>query len=490
MSVSVDPLWGMASTFVETQYMLIHGGASGNSPPVGSTFALKLNTNWNTSQPDMEQLFSDFQGYNLASTLSSDNKTWFMIANSTPHKFFTGNGTWLTGNSSTSFTNKGGLGAATDPATGLIYVINGFSNNGSYSMLQYSLTTGTFNSIPMNPLMVTLVDSAVVWSTVRKSMLVYGGWRSGEGTLLQGLYEFVPDGGNGVWRLLPENGDTPVARKAHCLVPAYGGTKMILFGGFLGVGDRVSSDIYSLDMPTLTWTKLTDPGEPYARAYHACAVSNDMFISWGGADKNWNVTRNNPTLVYNLKKNVWQDTYSAKPEEGEWVPPLHDNPSSLSLAAIIGIVAGIIGIVLVVGAAIYYKKRRQCKPLSVSSAGGGSSADTNIKKDTFESLKSFKSLSDDGTESGHLMSAVGVQHKQQNAYQRDSTLSHSSLGALVTAQEHFYVAPATSAVADVEGDASMYRPNEIIVRGPQAILDMRGYQDCKSTARSPHTVLP
>ncbi|KAF9947721.1 hypothetical protein BGZ72_010343, partial [Mortierella alpina] len=151
-----DPtvVWGMASNFIEGRFMLVHGGtSSSSSPSVWQTFKLNLDTNWNTSQPDVVQLRDGSRGHNFASTLSSDNKIWFMVANSAPHKFYIGNGTWNDFEFSQPLTNKTGLRAATDPASGMIYVINGLSTNGSYSMLQYNIATDTSSSIPMDPRM-------------------------------------------------------------------------------------------------------------------------------------------------------------------------------------------------------------------------------------------------------------------------------------------------------------------------------------------------
>ncbi|KAF9938451.1 hypothetical protein BGZ67_000174 [Mortierella alpina] len=268
-------VWGMASTSIagpEGQLMLVHGGTPGQGvSPVRTTFALRLYTSWNTSQPDMEQTYDNFPGYNFASALSSDNKTWFMIANATPYKFNIDSATWTDFKFSLPLTNKTGLRASTDPVSGMLYFANGLFINGSYNMLQYNPTTDISSAISMDPRMFGLSDSAVVWSTARKSMLVHGGVLSNSGEVQQGLYEFVPNGGNGTWTLLSEQGAIPGPRRSHCLVPAYGGSKMILFGGFVKpvLGHHVSSGIYSLDLLTLTWTKLTDPGELYARAYHA-----------------------------------------------------------------------------------------------------------------------------------------------------------------------------------------------------------------------------
>ncbi|KAF9569223.1 hypothetical protein EC968_002631 [Mortierella alpina] len=468
--------------------MLVHGGMPNNGHnSVGRTFAINLTTNWNTSLPDITALRDDFQGYNIASALSSDNKTWFMMANANQHRFHIGNGTWSRDPSSSIFTERGGLGAATNPETGLIYILNGLSNIGSYSMRQYSLTTGSSNSIPMEPTMVNVSDSAVVWSTIRKSMLVHGGWSSTPATFLHGLYEFVPDGGNGEWKLLLDMGDIPERRKGHCLVPAYGGSKMILFGGQTASG--ASSHIYSLDVRTLTWTTLTDPGERYGRAYHACAVSNDMFVSWGGSYDGQNATSNNVTLVYNLKSNVWQTTFSPRPEDGEGAPP----HSSLVLAAIIGIVVGIIVILLLVGCVIYRQKHHQSELASDHPPGGGNSNSNNprtsMQKDALLSLQSLslKPGSDDGTEYGHLMAAEGVQYKQVHAHQRKSSLSHRSVDAPAITQQQYYYGASDSKVG-AEGDETIHRPSEIIYRGPHAVIDRSEYKDCKSTARGPQTI--
>ncbi|KAF9947722.1 hypothetical protein BGZ72_010344 [Mortierella alpina] len=371
----------------------------------------------------MEHLYGGFPGHNFASTLSSDNKTWFMVANSAPHKFYIGNGTWNDFEFSQPLTNKTGLRAATDPASGMIYVINGLSTNGSYSMLQYDIATDTSSSIPMDPRMVGLSDSAVVWSTARRSMLVHGGVLSDSGEVQQGLYEFDPDEGVGKWTLLSDKGDIPGPRRGHCLVPAYGGSKMILFGGLAKpeLGHHVSGGIYSLDILTLIWTKLTDPGELFARAYHACAVSNDMFVSWGGSDSYLHAINDNVTLVYNLKKNVWQTSYSPVPEEGLAEPPFGEEPfgvsSSVLQAAIIVTVIGCTGIVLVFGYIFCRRKQRRRKPFSAQSAGSmaadhrrGSSRSISTREHPFLSLEALETGEPDN---GFPMSAVGLQQEQQ-----------------------------------------------------------------------------
>ena len=110
---------------------------------------------------------------------------------------------------------------------------------------------------------------------------------------------------------------SPPHRKGACFVPAYDGSKMVLFGGFkvqVEEGPEVSteendngqrktkekkktktrnkkswiddeiaqSDIYILDVKSLTWSKGPTLSRLNARAYSACAASGDHFIAWGG----------------------------------------------------------------------------------------------------------------------------------------------------------------------------------------------------------------
>jgi hypothetical protein len=42
----------------------------------------------------------------------------------------------------------------------------------------------------------------------------------------------------------------------------------------------ISSDLYVLDLVTLTWTRAPDSGKP--RMYSVCTLYNGTFFSWGG----------------------------------------------------------------------------------------------------------------------------------------------------------------------------------------------------------------
>lgn len=70
------------------------------------------------------------------------------------------------------------------------------------------------------------------------------------------------------------------------MVPAYGGTKMVVFGGWqpptpIPQGEDYSSALYMLDVKSMSWTLLSD-GQVTGRRNMACTVVGDNFVTWGG----------------------------------------------------------------------------------------------------------------------------------------------------------------------------------------------------------------
>ncbi|RKY88223.1 hypothetical protein DRQ09_03225 [candidate division KSB1 bacterium] len=86
----------------------------------------------------------------------------------------------------------------------------------------------------------------------------------------------------GRWEKLITTGDIPSKRDAHSLVYDSRHHRMILFGGFYPV--KVMSDIYSLDLNTLEWKKISEGS--LARAYHSAVYDSIMnrMIVFGGED--------------------------------------------------------------------------------------------------------------------------------------------------------------------------------------------------------------
>ncbi|KAG0278455.1 hypothetical protein BGZ95_003954 [Linnemannia exigua] len=189
-------------------------------------------------------------------------------------------------------------------SAGDVYFINGWSTPTLGSAVM-NATTKTIRRIEAS---VPLSGGYVaVWSSLRKSILVYGGY-TGDVTpnvvAQRNLYELSLSNGTTppAFELKAEKGDLPLARYGHCLVEAYNGTKMVLFGG-----------------ATHKATGAEAVGA--SRMYASCAVTNDMFVAYGGArvdhrTKAWSMVKE-PLVVYNLKTSEWQMRFDTEQGQGQ-----------------------------------------------------------------------------------------------------------------------------------------------------------------------------
>jgi hypothetical protein len=108
-------------------------------------------------------------------------------------------------------------------------------------------------------------------------------------------------------------GPIPTPRKASCLVSAYGGTKLIYFGGYTKDRVELRPEIFLFDVATLTWTSGTIPPQKDQRGAAACGVSGDYFITWGGIGSHDEAGLKDTTAVYDMKTNLWTSSYVAAP---------------------------------------------------------------------------------------------------------------------------------------------------------------------------------
>ncbi|KAG0322779.1 hypothetical protein BGZ97_004092 [Linnemannia gamsii] len=341
------------------------------------TFSLDLSTTWEASKPNYTLMTTEGPtDYLITSTLISSDNVWIMISNAT------GSVLRLDGTvpawseqafAANTLSKDKGLVAATDPITGSIYIVNGGLENGAKRLFTFNKDLNLFKEI--NQLVPMESGFAGAWSVERKRMYIHGGIQS---TVLQSvLYEFLPSNDAPLIRFVPSTGDAPTARQGHCMVSAYGGAKMVVFGGF---GDSTTplGDIYILNTTSSTWTKGTDGGLSAARAHTACAVTNDLFVAWGGTQDGVNTITSNITIVYNLKTNQWQSTYSPLPYVASSPPTATASENGTgaglkptgtgtatnatsrgsNLGAIIGGVVGGLSVIAIVVALFVYRKRQ------------------------------------------------------------------------------------------------------------------------------------
>ncbi|KAG0206721.1 hypothetical protein BGX28_001866 [Mortierella sp. GBA30] len=201
-----------------------------------------------------------------------------------------------------------GHAAVSDPNTGYIYVIGGYSNNATYNtMTVLDPTTKTIVSQQSATAASSLTDIGAIWSTVRKTIMIFGGSRAPP----------APSSGLDMSNL---NEYDPVTQTWKTVVTS-DGSKIILFGGSLDTKTYFST-IYIFDVKTLEWTL----GQPAAdfRTRMACGFHAGQFIAWGGSSGDNRVTtmHSNIPIVYDLALNTWVDKYnSAAPEVPTGTPP-------------------------------------------------------------------------------------------------------------------------------------------------------------------------
>ncbi|KAF9132813.1 hypothetical protein BGX30_012521, partial [Mortierella sp. GBA39] len=179
------------------------------------------------------------------------------------------------------------------------------------------------------------------------------------------------------WTALPATGDTPRFRRRSCMVPAYNGTKMLLFGGEPS-NESSSGSLYILDVRNMIWSQATGLDPSLGRSAMACAVSGDNFIVWGGIRFISGGTPQDAPgamLIYNIHTGAWTDTFTRgthfDPNAPNPEPPGKDGKEgdvgsgeTNSNAAVIG--GGVAGVLVVIALVAFFviRRRRQTKEKS------------------------------------------------------------------------------------------------------------------------------
>ncbi|KAF9982086.1 Acyl-CoA-binding domain-containing protein 5 [Mortierella antarctica] len=366
----------MAYTTVDESTFYVQGGFSGYAIDktmelTDQFFSLDLTKNWTSSSPPWKQLTPastmtgpKVWGHSMVISKSSV-VIWSNQAAQGVFTFSLPDRTWgapvgLPIGFSTMFKLK----AALDPGTSLVYVPYGMGTG--ENMAVYSSNTRSYlPSAPMTPAVVIAPGSygySSVWSTQRNSVLVYGG-RTAVASANTLLAEYSPI--QKTWLRVETTGELPGELSGHCMVPAYNGTKMIVFGGN-HFTRGVQGSIYILDLKSLSWSKGAEAEPNHRRSDMACTASGDNFVAWGGETAGSNVNTFGTPIVYNLKTNAWTTEYLILPES---VPGSTPSPSpgstppsttkGINGAGIGGGVA--VAVILILAALFVYKRHRSRK---------------------------------------------------------------------------------------------------------------------------------
>ncbi|KAG0358886.1 hypothetical protein BG005_001701 [Podila minutissima] len=407
---------GASSVFIDGQQMFISGGTPdgvGGFSSTNQTFALDLSSRWDVASPRFTALpAGPVSDHNIPNALLGTT-SWLFFSHGQAFIYDIVQQAWRFNASVSNLAplESRMLEAVVDPGSGAVLIPGGYTSLGDhYSLMQYTTGDGTTTprSQPMPDSLAGIEGYAAVWSTRMKRMLVHGG-KGADGKLSGDLFAYDPsvavDGSTNYsatlppsWTLLAVNQQdglgekqAPSPRQGHCFVPAYGGTKMVLFGGFTNGSERqqqaqvASSDIFVFDVATLSWRKLSLPSEQdtgLGRAYAACAVSGDMFVVWGGMARGGDATyisatttvTQNVTFVFNLRLGKFMDRFDPQykgegPGDNSGIFQGDVSKTGTpSMAAVFGGIIGGLAVVFVLAAILfmYLKRRREQEESSLT----------------------------------------------------------------------------------------------------------------------------
>ncbi|KAF9378118.1 hypothetical protein CPB97_009781, partial [Podila verticillata] len=295
------------SVFVEGKAFYIQSGLT-TTGLTQQTFSISLASSWNTAKPSYTKLPNGINDYRFPNTLLDDGVSWFAVSNKV----------WLTYNINTgaitqraplnTYSGLLGLSAVLDRVSGEVVIPNGNTDSAQTTTLYITPSSLATRSDSQPGVPSGLVRYSLAWSESAQKEILFGGVTT-SGIYFSSFYQRNSSSG-GVWSPITATA-APSLRESACMVPAFNGTKLILFGGSAPL-DVPLSDVSIYDVAKNTWTAVSDGGPGRARSAHACAVSGDALIVWGGYSNS--ATRSPPAnvlAVYNLTTNLWTDTYNA-----------------------------------------------------------------------------------------------------------------------------------------------------------------------------------
>lgn len=436
-SSGITTLYGGQSVFIEGKGFYVHGGTTTDvsgtvkSPSSGQTFVIDLNNTWSIGSPNVRPLPTMYPSGGTGSTLFNNKKSWFLKATNAVHIFDIETESWVSEKVDNNINPHPSLSAIAVPMDNdYVYVINGYKDSTNATstavMMRYNIQSQLVE--PLHASMPVATDHVSIWNTLKGSAFIYGGADYTD----QSLIEFFPGDPKAVTSVQRSIfGDIPAGRFGHCMVEAYNGTQIYVFGGNTRQG--TTSDIYRIDAHSMRWTRLKAGPTYTARAFAACAVTNDMFVAWGGAT--WDpVTKlytvvTTPLVVFNMRTGEWPSTFDptfVNSTPPTWITPPESEAHSVPVGAIVG---GAVGVLLLVGAGVglVFDRRRKQQThrglpfMKVGGHDGGDDEDKHFKGGTKNGVSS--SSQSPAYKMNHLQAGngngngAGGESDQQHSYQ-------------------------------------------------------------------------
>ncbi|KAF9365795.1 hypothetical protein BGX34_008255 [Mortierella sp. NVP85] len=487
-----------ANSFIDGKALYVSSGGTKEGTLAQQTFMIDLSVSWNTTSPAYKKLVNGPTSNWIPSAISADGQKWFVFVNGIGYVYDTVGGQWTKAFQEPGANVPGffGRAATTDPETGLIYMPFGYLRpDNTWGMMIVDLTTNAYSAgNDMNFVAPDDNSYSVTWIPALKSLLY---------AYENNMFLFNPTTG---WKSF--NGPPGfTAQEGFCLVTSSSGSKVVLFGGYSLSLNATVGDMFILDVPTLTWKKGTSSPPRDVRRYHACALSNDQLIVWGGDTGSWLfvLPAEHLTMVYDLKTDKWVTNYVApiapaitsKPS-GNTTPSTTGTPSpsstpkdgasgiSKSTAITIGAIGGVLAFGFMLGGMFIYRARMG-RPKSSSAPAStlnssalpyddrhpGEGGDPNRRKETVQE--------------GSLGSSPILQGPQ--AYSGAFNMPHNSNDGIYAAQPMNFVQPMAYAQPVYTSQPMVYTSQPLVWSNPQDLKEggiMAGsYYD--EPPRNPHT---
>ncbi|KAK3822694.1 MAG: hypothetical protein J3Q66DRAFT_397174 [Benniella sp.] len=356
---------------VGSKLYAVGGTTNIGTPSLGQTIVLDFSTSWDAASPAWKRLQNGPDQSDFTGALSANGSTFITLrsgGSSYARLYDVPTDGWSASRITLPDINRPGLTIVTDPTSNKAYIPFGSQ------MYIYDFASDTTKNISMasSPLTDCMYFQGAWWSA-RKSILFFGGYKyllnSPAVFNTNGLYMYTPE--SNYWNPAPlqTRGDPPSPRADMCVVISDDGSTLIVFGGRTDPSNTsptaetevISSDIFVLDLVTLTWTRALDSGKP--RMYSVCTLYNGTFFSWGGVDGTKQVVLDSSAILYDVKNK----TYLTR-NQGLGVAVPASSSSGLSTGGIIGIAVGVVA-VFVLAALIAWSVRRRKRRQNVQAPG-------------------------------------------------------------------------------------------------------------------------
>ena len=142
---------------------------------------------------------------------------------------------------------------------------------------------------------------ALVYVPTSNRTILFGGVNPVDGSLLNDTWAY--DYHRNRWTNLHPR-QAPVPRMAHYMAFESRTNRLVMFGGFLGLGDQATNDTWLYDVATNRWSQVFPKESPGPRAWHVMSRTNGPVVLFGGGPDQPGFT--NETFLYDSRANRWE----------------------------------------------------------------------------------------------------------------------------------------------------------------------------------------